>query len=105
MAFVDMGDQFVALSEPRTQPSDVARHVGIVVVDKEAVRANAVAAGLDFSRPPSLDVRDPWATFLQIVDYRDVQFTKTPEILAALGLAGLEKSERARAELQAKGLA
>ncbi len=105
MAFVDMGDQFVALSEPRTQPSDVARHVGIVVVDKEAVRANAVAAGLDVSRPPSLDVRDPWGNLLQIVDYRDVQFTKTPEILAALGLAGLEKSERARAELQAKGLA
>jgi lactoylglutathione lyase len=105
MAFVDMGDQFVALSEPRAQPSDAARHVGIVVADKEAVRANAVAAGLDVSRPPSLDVRDPWGNFLQIVDYREVQFTKTPEILAAMGLGGLEKSESARAELRAKGLA
>ena len=105
MAFVDMGDQFVALSEPRAQPSDTARHVGIVVADKEAVRANAVAAGLDVSRPPSLDVRDPWGNFLQIVDYREVQFTKTPEILAAMGLGSLEKSESARAELRAKGLA
>jgi hypothetical protein len=105
MAFVDMGDQFVALSEPRAQPSDMARHVGIVVADKEAVRANAVAAGLDVSRPPSLDVRDPWGNFLQIVDYREVQFTKTPEILAAMGLGGLEKSESARGELRAKGLA
>jgi len=105
MAFVDMGDQFVALSEPRAQPSDGARHVGIVVADKEAVRANAVAAGLDVSRPPSLDVRDPWGNFLQIVDYREVQFTKTPEILGAMGLGGLEKSESAKAELRAMGLA
>ena len=104
MAFVDMGDQFVALSEPRTQPSDVARHVGIVVVDKEAVRANAVAAGLDVFRPPSLDVRDPWGNLLQIVDYRDVQFTKTPAVLRAMGLDGLGKTPAALDELREKGV-
>jgi lactoylglutathione lyase len=104
MAFIDMGDQFVALSEPGTQPPDIARHVGIVVADKEAVRANAIAAGLDVGPPPALDVRDPWGNFLQIVDYRDVQFTKTPEILEGMGLARLEKSETARAELRDKGL-
>lgn len=104
MAFVDMGDQFVALSEPRTQPPDVARHVGIVVADKEAVRANAVAAGLDVSRPPALDVRDPWGNFLQIVDYGDVQFAKTRAVLEGMGLARLEKSDAAQAELRAKGL-
>jgi lactoylglutathione lyase len=104
MAFVDMGDQFVALAEPRTQPPDAARHVGIVVDDKEAVRAAAVAAGIDVSRPPGLDLRDPWGNLVQIVDYREVQFTKAPEILAGMGLDALEKSEAALAELRAKGL-
>ena len=102
-AFVDLGDQFVALAEPRTQPPDTARHVGIVVDDKEAVRATAAAAGIEVSRPPSLDVRDPWGNLLQIVDYREVQFTKAPEILAGMGLDGLAKSEAALAELRARG--
>jgi lactoylglutathione lyase len=104
MAFIDMGDQFVALAEPRTQPPDEARHIGIVVDDKEAVRAAAVAAGVAVSRPPGLDIRDPWGNFLQIVDYREIQFTKAPEILHAMGLSGLEKTDSARAELRAKGL-
>lgn len=105
MAFVDMGDQFVALSAPKNGPTDVDRHVGVVVDDKEAVRARAVAAGLEVSRPPALDLRDPWGNLLQIVDYREIQFTKPPEILEALGHGGLEKTEAARAELRAKGLA
>lgn len=105
MAFVDMGDQFVALSAPKNGPTDVDRHVGVVVDDKEAVRARAVAAGLEVSRPPALDLRDPWGNLLQIVDYREIQFTKAPEILEALGHGGLEKTEAARAELRAKGLA
>lgn len=104
MAFVDMGDQFVALSEPRTQPADRDAHVGIVVDDKEAVRARALAEGLAVSGPPSLDVRDPWGNLLQVVDYREVQFTKAPAILEAMGHGGLEKTEAALAELRAKGL-
>jgi hypothetical protein len=104
MAFIDMGDQFVALAEPRTQPPDVHRHVGLVVDDKEAVRAAALAAGLDVSPPPALDVHDPWGNLLQIVDYRDVQFTKAAEVLAGMGLDGLEKSEAALAELRDKGV-
>jgi predicted enzyme related to lactoylglutathione lyase len=104
MAFIDMGDQFVALAEPRTQPPDAARHIGIVVDDKEAVRAAAVAAGVAVSRPPALDIHDPWGNFLQIVDYREIQFTKAPEILEAMGLSGLEKTDTARAELRATGL-
>jgi len=104
MAFIDMGDQFVALAEGRTQPPDEARHIGIVVDDREAVRAAAVAAGIPVSRPPGLDVHDPWGNLLQVVDYREVQFTKTPEILEAMGLSGLEKTDAARAELRAKGL-
>ena len=104
MAFIDMGDQFVALAEGRTQPPDEARHVGIVVDDREAVRAAAVTAGIPVSRPPGLDIHDPWGNLLQIVDYREVQFTKAPEILEAMGLSGLEKTDAARAELRAKGL-
>jgi catechol 2,3-dioxygenase-like lactoylglutathione lyase family enzyme len=104
MAFIDMGDQFVALAEPRTQPRDVHRHVGIVVDDKEAVRAAALAAGLDVSPPPALDVHDPWGNLIQIVDYREIQFTKAPEILAAMGLSGLGKTDAALAELRAKGV-
>ncbi|HET9242832.1 MAG TPA: VOC family protein [Gaiella sp.] len=104
MAFVDMGDQFVALSEPRTQPADRDAHVGIVVDDKEAVRARALAEGLAVSGTPSLDVRDPWGNLLQVVDYREVQFTKAPAILEAMGHGGLEKTEAALAELRAKGL-
>ncbi len=105
MAFVDMGDQFVALAEPRTQTADVHRHVGIVVDDKEAVRAAALAAGLDVSAPPAVDVRDPWGNLLQVVDYREIQFTKAPAVLAGMGLAELGKTDAALAELRKKGLA
>jgi lactoylglutathione lyase len=105
MAFVDMGDQFVALSAPRSGKADVHRHVGIVVDDREAVRAAAAAAGIEASPPPALDLRDPWGNLLQVVDYREIQFTKAPTILAGMGLGGLEKSGAALAELRAKGLA
>jgi catechol 2,3-dioxygenase-like lactoylglutathione lyase family enzyme len=105
MAFVDMGDQFVALQRAPHGRPDVHRHVGVVVDDKEAVRAAAVAAGVEVSGPPSLDLRDPWGNLLQVVDYREIQFTKAPEILAGMGLSGLEKTEAAIAELRAKGLA
>ena len=104
MAFVDMGDQFVALMRAAGGAPDVHRHVGIVVDDKEAVREAAVAAGIDVSRPPALDLRDPWGNLLQVVDYREVQFTKTPEVLGGMGLDGLGKTDAALAELRAKGI-
>ena len=104
MAFVDMGDQFVALMRAENGGPDVHRHVGIVVDDKEAVREAAVAAGIEVSRPPSLDLRDPWGNLLQVVDYREIQFTKAPEVLAGMGLGGLEKTDAAKQELRAKGL-
>jgi catechol 2,3-dioxygenase-like lactoylglutathione lyase family enzyme len=105
MAFIDLGDQFVALSRAAESAPDVHRHVGIVVDDKDAVRAAAVAAGIEVSRPPSLDLRDPWGNVLQVVDYREIQFSKTPEVLAGMGLGGLSKTDAAVAELRAKGLA
>jgi catechol 2,3-dioxygenase-like lactoylglutathione lyase family enzyme len=106
MAWIDAGDQFLALSVGRVSGlKPQADHVGIVVDDKDAVRAAARAAGLPVSAEGRLRVEDPWGNVLEIVDYRDVQFTKAPEVLRGMGLDGLGKSERARAELRDKGLA
>ena len=104
MAFIDMGDQFIALARGRTQPPDRARHFGLVVDDKEAVRERLRELGIEASSGRSLDFYDPWGNQIQVVDYRDVQFTKTPEVLRALGLDELEKSESAQEELRAKGI-
>ena len=105
MAFIDMGDQFIALASGRTQPDDTSRHLGVVVDDKEAVRAAMLQDGIDVQRSGSLDVNDPWGNHLQIVDYRDIQFTKTPSVLRGMGLDDLGKSESAQRELRDKGLA
>jgi catechol 2,3-dioxygenase-like lactoylglutathione lyase family enzyme len=104
MAFVDLGDQFIALSEGRTQAPDSHRHFGLVVDDKDATRAALEAAGVEISPGRGLNFRDPWGNYVQVVGYEDVQFTKTPEILRAMKL-DLGKSERALEELRAKGLA
>jgi predicted enzyme related to lactoylglutathione lyase len=103
MAFIDMGDQFLALSEGRRQPPDEARHIGLVVDDRDGVLAAARDAGAEMVGDN--DFRDPWGNHFQVVDYRDIQFTKTDRILAGMGLDGLEKRERALEELRAKGLA
>src|SRR5262245_24183218 len=95
MAFIDMGDQFIALSRGRTQTPDEDRHFGLVVDDKEAVRERLKELGVPATSGRHLDFRDPWGNFIQVVDYRDVQFTKTDEILEGMGLDGLEKSESA----------
>ena len=49
MAFIDIGDQFLALSEGREQGPDQGRHFGLVVDDKERVRA-ALRRGRDRPR-------------------------------------------------------
>jgi catechol 2,3-dioxygenase-like lactoylglutathione lyase family enzyme len=104
MAFIDMGDQFIALARDRTPHVDRERHFGLVVDDKEEVRAALEAAGVAVTRAPNCSFRDPWGNHVQVVDYREVQFTKAPEILRGMGLE-LEKTERAQAELRQKGLA
>jgi lactoylglutathione lyase len=104
MAFIDMGDQFIALSAGRTQPPDGARHFGLVVDDKEAVRVALSDGGVAVPRSGSLDFDDPWGNHVQVVDYRDIQFTKTPGVLRGIGVPGLEKTEAARHELEEKGL-
>jgi len=104
MAFIDMGDQFIALASPRSAPADARRHFGLVVDDKEAVRSALREAGVEVSSGRSLDFRDPWGNQVQVVDYRDIQFIKAPEVLRAMGLDGLEKSEAAKRELRQKGM-
>ncbi len=104
MAFIDIGDQFIAIAAGRTQAPDEGRHFGLVVDDKEGVRATLQQAGVPVQASGSLDFRDPWGNHVQVVDYRDVQFTKAPAVLKAMDLGGLGKSESAARELREKGL-
>jgi catechol-2,3-dioxygenase len=104
MAFIDMGDQFIALAAGRTQPPDAHRHFGLVVDDKEAARQALQEVGVDVQPRGSLDFRDPWGNHVQVVEYGDIQFTKADHILRGMGLEGLEKSEQALEELRSKGL-
>ena len=104
MAFVDMGDQFIALSAGREQSPDESRHFGLVVDDKEAARRALQEAGVAVRGSCSLDFEDPWGNHVQVVDYRDIQFTKTPEVLRAMHLDGIEKTEAARREIRDRGL-
>lgn len=104
MAFVDIGDQFIALAAGRAQPADQARHFGLVVDDKEAVRRELQQAGVAVQSTGSLDFVDPWGNHAQVVDYREIQFTKAPAVLRGMGLDGLGKSDGAQQELRDKGL-
>jgi len=105
MAFIDLGDQFIALQEGRRQPADDGRHVGLVVDDKEAARAALKAAGVKLIDGPFLDFRDPWGNRIEIVGYGNIQFTKAPNVLRGMGLTQLTKTESAKKELAEKGMA
>jgi hypothetical protein len=101
MAFVDLGDQFIALE--RASEPVAAGHYGLVVDDQAEVVRRAREAGMDMVG--SHDFLDPWGNHWQVVDYRDVQFTKSDRVLRGMGLGELEKSERALSELRSKNLA
>jgi lactoylglutathione lyase len=103
MAFLDMGDQFIALSEGRSQEPDDTRHFGLVVDDKRAARAALEAAGAEILPGRGLNFRDPWGNRLQVVDYREIQFSKTPRVLSGMGVE-IAKNDEALAELREKGL-
>ena len=104
MAFIDMGDQFIAVAAGRTQPPDEARHFGLVVDDLEEVRAAMRRAEVDVPSAGSLDFTDPWGNHVQVVDYRNIQFSKTSRVLGGMGLSTLTKTEAAQQELREKGL-
>jgi lactoylglutathione lyase len=105
MAFIDAGDQFLALSEGRTQPPDEHRHFGLVVDDKRAVRRALREVGAEILPSRGLDFRDPWGNRWQVVDYGEIQYTKAPHVLNGMGLGDLKKTEEALEELRKKGLA
>ncbi|MCJ2099035.1 VOC family protein [Methylobacterium sp. E-046] len=100
MAFLDMGDQFIALIAGREPPEDVNRHFGLVVDDRSQVMALAEAAGAKILDRP-FNFVDPWGNLVEVVAYRDVQFSKTAEVLRGMGL-DLDKSDEARDELRRK---
>jgi catechol 2,3-dioxygenase-like lactoylglutathione lyase family enzyme len=105
-AFIDIGDQFLAIAEGRTQGPDDGRHFGLVVDDKEAVRAAVEAEGLELvGIGHRLDFLDPWGNRIEIVGYADIQFERTPPVKRKLGIDGLEKTDRARREIAERGLA
>jgi lactoylglutathione lyase len=104
MAFVDAGDQFIALSAPRRQPADDSRHFGLVVDDKLAVRAALEQHGVEVLPGRGLDFRDPWGNRVQVVQYDEIQFTKTDAAIRSLGLGALGKTGAAERELREKGL-
>jgi len=104
-AFIDLGDQFIALQKGRKQPSDDGRHFGLVVDDKETARQALLAAGVELLPGQFLDFRDPWGNRVEIVGYDNIQFTKAPNVLRGMKLDRLSKNENARKELAEKGMA
>jgi len=105
MAFIDAGDQFIAVAGERTQPPDTHRHIGIVVDNRKAVRRALRELDVEILTGRGLDFLDPWGNRWQVVEYRDVQFNKAPGVLRGMGLDDLEKSPKALEELRKKGLA
>jgi len=103
-AFIDLGDQFLALQKGRTQPADDGRHFGLVVDDKDAARKALADAGVKPLPGPFLDFLDPWGNRIEIVGYENIQFTKAPNILRGMGLTHLSKSAKAIKELADKGM-
>ena len=104
MAFIDLGDQFLALIAGRHQPTDSDRHFGLVVDDREGLRTRLEAAGVELVDDKRLDFLDPWGNRVEIVPYRDIQFLKDRAVLRALGADASRKTDAAREELRGKGI-
>jgi catechol 2,3-dioxygenase-like lactoylglutathione lyase family enzyme len=105
MAFIDLGDQFLALIAGRRQPTDDERHFGLVVDDREGLRARLEAAGVELVDQKRLDFLDPWGNRIEVVPYDDIQFLKDRAVLEMLGAGDLRKTDAAQEELRSKGIA
>lgn len=103
-AFIDMGDQFINLTQIDTPHRDSPRHFGLVVDDRSAVRELVTAAGGELLPGPFLDFLDPWGNRVEVVQYSDIQFTKADHVLRGMDLV-LDKTEKAQRELAEKGMA
>ncbi|WP_232420083.1 VOC family protein [Nitrosococcus watsonii] len=107
MAFIDLGDQFIALMKKRThtQEPDKQRHFGLVVDDKNKVKKTLETLNIETVPGEFLDFIDPWGNRVQIVQYSELQFTKAPHILRGMGFKQLDKSDEAIQALAKKGMA
>ena len=108
MVFVDMGDQFLALSHGRTQPPDDGRHFGLVVDDLAKVRSALADEGIEAIETgggSGFDFYDPWGNRIEVVEYGEIQFERTSGVKRRLGIEALEKSESARREIEDRDLA
>src|SRR5499427_10061838 len=103
VAFIDLGDQFLALQKGRKQSADDGRHFGLVVDNKDAVREALAVAGIKPLPGRFLDFLDPWGNRIEIVGYDNIQFTKAENVLRGMGLAHLKKNASALKELGDKG--
>ena len=103
-AFVYFGDQFINFAKGRQQAADDQRHFGIAVDDKDLARELLEQLGVEFVDSRFLDFLDPWGNRVEITTYTNIQFSKTDAVLAGMGLAHLEKTEKAKAELRKRGL-
>jgi lactoylglutathione lyase len=106
MAFIDMGDQFIAVAEGRTQEPDDGRHFGLVVDDVDAAREAVKREGLKVlgGRGQSFDFRDPWGNRFQVVGYRNIQFERTGGVRRKLGIEDVDKTDAAKGEIAERGL-
>ena len=103
-AFIDMGDQFINLTQVDAKHRDSPRHFGLVVDDRSAVRELVKEAGGELLDGQFLDFLDPWGNRVEVVEYSNIQFTKAPHVMRGMGLV-LDKNESARRELADKGMA
>jgi lactoylglutathione lyase len=104
MAFIDLGDQFIALTKAPNHRSDGGRHIGLVVDDGEAARRAIAEAGIDCVPGQYLDFLDPWGNRIEIVDYANIQFSKALNVLRGMKLTHLRKTSKAAKELADKGM-
>ena len=103
-AFIELGDQFINIMQTTSPHADARRHFGLVVDDRSSVRARVEAAGAKLLPGPFLDFLDPWGNRVEVVEYSNIQFTKAPQVLRAMGF-DLDKNEHAQTELAEKGMA
>ena len=107
MAFIDMGDQFLARERgPRgSRPTTAATSAWWSTTLRRCAKRRA-REGIDEipSRGTSFNFRDPWGNRFQVVDYREVQFERTAGVQRKLGVEGVEKTAEAQAEIEERGL-
>ena len=105
MAFIDLGDQFIALQKGRQQPADDGRHFGLVVDDKEAARKTLEAAGVACLTVRSSISAIPGATASRSSATTTSSSPRRRNVLRGMGLAHLTKNASAKQELAEKGMA